>query len=270
MIIFLFLMACADPVPVALQACEALPGLATDPAGLQLLAPVLAKVDYDALASAQPTQGLQLLGSDGLAELRSKASCTVGAVEGAGQGRWAVDLERSLPAVNPDGTLGEVEVTAMSWQAVKTSDGVRLETGLAGAAIMRASAEQALEEGDLRRYASSWRAIIKKFPDPLLSVDVARAADVFDQYEYRTQLRGKPVEVDDKAGTLKGEISNVGKRDARNIQVQVDFGVGTQTVSQAATIEAIAAGTASTVDVAIPEGADGSVHIEVVGLELSP
>ena len=270
MFLLIFLMACADPAPVAKQACEALPGLATDPAGLQLLAPLLAKVDYDALASAQPTLGLQLLGSDGLAELRNQASCTVGAVEGAGQGRWAVDMERSLPVVNLDGSLGEVETTPLSWQAVKTPDGVRVETGLAGAAIMRASAEQAFEEGDLRRYASSWRAIVKKFPDPLISVDVAMAASSIDAWEYRARVRGKPVTIDEEAGTLQAEITNQGDRAVRALRVRVDFEVGSQTVSQALVIESLEANTTAPVDVPIPEAADGKVHIEIESLEFGP
>lgn len=268
MVLLLFLMACADPVPVAQQACEALPGLATDPAGLQLLAPVLATVDYDALAAAQPTKGLELLGSDGLAELRGKVQCTVGLVEGAGQGRWAVDLERTLPTVLADGSLGEPQTTALSWQAVKTDDGVRVETGLAGAAIMRASAEQALEEGDLRRYASSWRGLAKKFPDPLISVDIAHAEKVFDRHEYLGEIRGKPVEVDEKEGTLKAELSNTGDRAVSELELRVDFGVGEATASETATVEAIEAGGKAEVVVPIPEGADGKVHIEVLSLEL--
>jgi hypothetical protein len=270
MVLLLFLMACADPVPVAQRACEALPGLATDPAGLQLLAPVLATVDYDALAAAQPTRGLELLGSDGLAALRGKVECTVGLVEGAGQGRWAVDLERSLPEVLPDGSLGEVKTTALSWQAVKTKDGVRVETGLAGAAIMRASAQQAYEEGDLRRYSSSWRAIAKKFPDPLIAVDIAHAEGLFERDEYRTKIRGKPVAVDDAAGTLKAELSNTGEREVVQLEVRVEFGVGDQTASQTANVDELGAGSTATVEVDIPEGADGKVHIEVVHLELVP
>jgi hypothetical protein len=269
MTFLLFVLACADPAPVAVEACEALPGLATDPAGLQLLEPVLAQVDYDALAAAAPTRGLELVGGDGLAALRAQASCTVGLVEGAGQGRWAVDLERSLPKVNADGSLGEVEVVALAWQAVKTDDGIRVETGLAGANIMRKSATQALEEGDLRRYASSWRAIAKKFADPLLTVDVAEAERVFGRVEYLAKIRGKPVEVNEEEGTLRGEISNSGDRKATAIEIRVDFGVGDQTASVNATVEALEPGATTAVDVAIPEGADGKVHIEAVSLELA-
>jgi len=270
MFLVLFLMACADPAPVAIRACEALPGLATDSAGLQLLAPVLAQVDYDALAKAQPTKGLELLGSDGLADLRSKASCTVNLVEGAGQGRWAVDLERSLPTVLPDGSLGEVEVTPMTWQAVKTDDGVRIETGLAGASIMRASAQQAFEDGDLRRYASSWRGLVKKFPDPLITVDIAAAGLVFDQHEYKSSIRAKPLEIDEEAGTLTGEVANTGDRATATVELRVDFGVGEGTASETASIPALEAGATTQVTVPIPEGADGKVHFEVLSLELTP
>ncbi len=270
MTLLLFLMACADPAPVALQACEALPGLATDPAGLELLQPLLESKDYDALAAAAPTAGLELVGADGLASLRTQASCTLLSAESAGSGRWAVELERSAPAVLADGSLGEVQTTPLSWQAVKTPDGVRVETGLAGAAIMRASAATALEEGDVRRYASTWKAVANKFPDPLLTVDVAQAQAAFERLEYQAKIRGKPIEVDEAAGTLKAEIRNEGERSVSAVQLRVDFGVGETTASESATLEALAGGATAEVTVPIPEGADGKVHIEVLGLELPP
>jgi hypothetical protein len=270
MVLLLFLMACADPAPVAQQACEALPGLAPDATGLQLLQPLLAEVDYNAMASGWTSEGLRVVGAEGLAELRAQASCTVGLVEGAGQGRWAVELERSLPVVNPDGSFGEVATTALSWQAVKTPDGIRVETGLAGAAIMRASSREAFEEGDLRRYSSTWHAIANKFPDPLITVDIAHADVIFARHEYREKIRGKPVEVDDEAGTLKAELANTGDQAVSKLELRVDFGVGDQTASETATLEALEAGGTAEVVVPIPEGADGKVHIEVLGLQFTP
>lgn len=267
MFLLLFLMACADPAPVAQQACEALPVLAADPASLELLAPVLAQADYDALTSAAPTQGLETVGAEGLAALRGKASCTVKLVESAGQGRWAIDLQRSLPVVQPDGSLGEPETVELAYQAVKTPDGIRIETGLAGAAITRKSAETALDEGDLRRWASTWRAIANKFPDPLITVDIAKAEAVFLRDSYRSKIVGKPVGIDEEENTLKGEISNTGKQAASAIQLRVDFAVGEETVSESTTIEALAQGAKAEIAVPIPEGADGKVHIEVLSLE---
>jgi hypothetical protein len=266
MLLLPFLLACANPEPPALSACQALPTLATDPAGLALLEPLLARDDWEALSAATPTAGLELLGAEGLAELRAQTQCTLLSAESAGSGRWALELERTCPTVSADGSLGDPETTTLSWQAVKTSQGVRIEAGIEAAAIGRRNAEAAVTEGDLRRAASAWRAIQKKFPDPLLTVDIARAEATFAQAEALKMVRAKPTSVAD--GKLLVALKNQGEAPVQALEIRADFGVGDLTERRTITWASLEAGAEAEVELPVPEGADGNVHVEVVGLEL--
>jgi len=96
---------CTDPIPTAVATCQALPGLAVDEAGRKLLDPLLVAADLAALDAMPPTAGLQKVGSERLAELRSKTTCTPGKVESAGGEGWAVPMTRVSPKVNPDGSF---------------------------------------------------------------------------------------------------------------------------------------------------------------------
>jgi hypothetical protein len=266
MILLPLLLACADPAPVALSTCEALPNLATDAAGLELLEPLLAPGDWEALSKAAPTAGLEKLGSEGLAALRQQTNCTLLSSESAGSGRWAVELERTNPSVDGDGNLGEAETHALSWQAVKTPEGVRIEAGIEAAAISRRNADAAVAEDDLRRAAAVWRAIHKKFPDPLLYVDIARAEAAYAKAEALKGVRAKPTGVAD--GKLYVELSNQAQAAVGSVELRADFAVGEQTHSSTLTHPGLEAGATVEVELAVPEGADGNVHVEVVGLEL--
>jgi hypothetical protein len=266
MLLLPFLLACANPEPAALSTCQALPTLATDAAGLALLEPLLAEADWEALSAAAPTAGLERLGADGLARIRAQTRCTLLSAESAGTGRWAVELERTSPGVTPEGSLSAPETTPLSWQAVKTPDGVRIEAGIAAAAIGRRNAEAAVAEGDLRRAASSWRAIQKKFPDPLLSVDIAQAEDAFAQAEVIRRIRAKPTAVAE--GELTVSLQHQGEVPVREIEIRADFGVGDRTESATITWASLEPGSEAELKLPVPEGADGKVHVEIVGLAL--
>ncbi len=266
MFLLLSLLACADPAPVALATCQAVPNLATDKAGLELFQPLLAEGDWKALSGATPTAGLELVGADGLAKIREQTTCTVLSTEGAGTGRWAVELERSNPGVNPDGSLGEAQTHTLSWQAVKTQDGIRIEAGIQGASISRRNAESAVADDDQRRAAAIWRAIHKKFPDPLLTVDIAKAEALYEKLEYQKKIPVKAVGVEDDK--LFVEVSNTGDKPVSKLELRADFEVGDQTKSHTTTVPSLAPGAKLEVELPIPEGAEGNVHVEVVGLEL--
>lgn len=264
MFLLLSLLACADPAPVALATCQAVPGLATDAAGLELLEPLLASEDLKALKGAQATAGLEAVGSEGLATIRSKTTCAVLSAESAGSGRWAVDLERTAPTVSGDGTLGEPATQALAWQAVKTPDGIRIEAGIQGAAISRLNAEAAVAEDDLRRAAAIWRAIHKKFPDPLLTVDIARAEAAHHYGEILKKVHAKPVGVED--GKLFIEAANGNEAPVSQVEIKADFEVGENTKSETTVVPELAGGAKLEIELAVPEGADGNVHVEVVKL----
>jgi hypothetical protein len=266
MLLLLTLLACGNPDPVALSTCQALPTLASDPAGLTLLEPLLAPGDWEALSKAQPTAGLELLGPDGLAALRQQTTCTLLATEGAGSGRWAVDLERTSPSVGPDGSLGEMVTHSLAWQAVKTDGGIRIEAGIEGAAISRRNAETAIAEDDPKRAAAIWRAIQKKFPDPLLSVDIARAEAFQARAEAMKTILAKPTGVAD--GKLYVELQNRGGQAVTAVEVKADFAAGEGTKTETTTHPLLDADAVIEIELPVPEGADGNVHVEVVGLEV--
>jgi len=170
----LFLLACTDPGAVAVAACEAVPVLSPDAASIGLLTPLITAKELESVAGAEPTAGFSAVGAEGMAELRAGTICVVESVDGAGSGAWAVSMVRTQPVVNADGTLGAPVETAISWQ-VTSAEGGRAEPGLPKAVAMRKSIEEARAEGDLRRAASTLRALSSSFPDPTLAVDVALA-----------------------------------------------------------------------------------------------
>ncbi len=174
MILTLSLFACTDPEALAVSACQAVPTLSPDAASLEVLRPLISSKELAAVEGAEPTEGQKRVGAEGLAELRSKASCSVESVEGAGSGAWAVSLKRTLPEVLADGSFGDPIEAEFTWQ-VSTAEGGRAMPGLVTAAAMRRSIAEAREQDDLRRAVSTTGTLSRSFPDPTLSVDVALA-----------------------------------------------------------------------------------------------
>lgn len=259
----LLLFACTKPEPAALSACQAVTGLSTDAAGLALLEPVLVPAEVALLKAAAPTRGLEVVGSDGLAEIRSRTTCSVTATNSAGSGRWAVTLQRFLPAVGADGSLGEPQEQTLEWQVI-SEDGVRVETGLPVADSMRRSIAEAVEEGDHARVTASWKAIQRTYGDPLIAVDLAEAEAVEAAWRYRTQMEGWVEEV------LKAEVvvavENKGERDVSAADLTVTFEVSGEKVPADVALPAVKAGETGRINVAIPEGAKGRVSVKVNGV----
>ena len=263
MFLLSLLFACANPKPVALQVCQAIPGLATDARGMELMEPLLAQADLKELTDAQPTLGLQKLGSAMLDTLRDQVECEVLEVESAG-GAWADKLERSLPEVLPDGTLGPVQTRELQWQVVK-EDGLRIQPGLRAAAGTRRSAEDALQKKDYRRFASTWRAIYKKFPDPLITVDIAAATEVEARWAYRENLAAHVLSV--KKGELTCELENSGERPVAGVQVDVRFAMDGKLEVVPAQVGPVASGGKVQFAVAIPAGAKRTPSFKIGELQ---
>ncbi len=252
------LAACANPTPIATEACMALPGLSTDPAGLALLTPLLINAEGELLAAATPTLGLEKVGAEGLAALREKAVCELVAVNNAGSGRWKVELKRSLPTVQADGSLGRTDETALEWQVVD-EDGLRVETGLGVAAEMRASIAGAIAEDDLRRAASTWRALYRSYPDPVLPVDIA----VAEAAEARAALkrRVKAVVGTPKRGKLPLEVTNRNSADVVGVELKIEFDLGDPVT---VTVEQIPTKATEAISVEMPKGATAPTRVNVI------
>lgn len=161
----LLLLACLDPQP-AIDLCLAQPGLHQDPTGLALWSPLLVDSELSLIRTAQPTQGSQVLGPDGLAALRTASTCAVERHEHSGE----IHLRRERPKVNALGEQVSYTVEELHWLL---TDG-RVQTGVAEALLLRQSAEK---EEDPERSAEAWVRLYGAFPDPSLDVDLSLAED---------------------------------------------------------------------------------------------
>ena len=219
--------ACTDPEPVALAACQALPQLSTDAAGIEGLRPHLDPRELELLEASAPTLGMEAVGSEGLAQLRSSLTCTVDQVDSAGSGRWAVKLTRSQPKVGPDGSIGENQDVALDWQVVDGKDGPYVESGLRFAVTKRESLAKALEEKDYMRVAGGWRGIVQSFPDPVLTVDIAAAETLDKGWSYRKQIVPVGAGALD-AETLALQVQNTGEETVAKAVINLKFTHGGQ------------------------------------------
>jgi hypothetical protein len=237
----LLLAACTDPEPVALEACRAMPQLATDAAGLELMRPVLDPREVALIEKAEPTLGLQKVGSEGLAKLRAASTCAIDEVDSAGTGRWAVKVKRTIPTVAADGTIGDPQEQVLEWQVVDGDDHPYVETGARYASSKRASIAEAIEQRDFKRVAAGWRGLVNEFPDPVLTVDVADAEDQDEGWEYRNKLAVRAFGATDPH-TLVAVVSNTGDRPVRRGVFALTTEVEGEKVSAMATTEAIPPG----------------------------
>jgi hypothetical protein len=258
MLILLALLGCTDPEVLAVSACEAVPGLSTDTAGLTALEPLLTPSAFAILKEAEPTEGQKKLGEAGLAQIRAGTSCTVAQVDPAGSGRWAVKLKRTAPVVGPDGAIGAAEETEFEWQVVD-SDGGRVDVGMEKAASMRRSVAEAVEKGELRRAASTLRTLSRSFPDPALAVDVALAEAALERADYASKLSNTFVDASDTE--VHATFTNSGDRPVGGVSVGGNFETPEGEVVATATLGEVAAGASVEYTLAIPEGASGKVKL---------
>lgn len=259
-------LACADPKPVALDACKAIPQLATDDAGKALLAELLEKREVDILNTAAPTLGVETLGAEGLAGLRAAAECAVVQVDSAGSNRWAVKLTRTLPVVNADGSLGAPATQDLEWQVVDAPEGIRVESGLRHAASTRADIDKAVAARDYMQVAASWRGLVNTFSDPVLPIDAAAATRLDDGWAYRKAVLAVGAGVVDP-NTVAVQVQNTGTKDVADGIFTLKFThAGTEEVHEVPS-GPIAAGATVQLQVAPSSGPLGA---DVGGFKLEP
>lgn len=264
--------ACTDPKPVALAACQALPQLSTDAAGIEGLRPHLDPRELELLEASAPTLGMQAVGTEGLAKLRSSVTCAVDQVDSAGSGRWAVKLTRSQPKVAADGSLGEPEDVSLDWQVVDGAEGVYVESGLRFAVTKRESLVEALEEKDYMRVAGGWRGIVQSFPDPVLTVDIAAAETLDKGWTYRKKLVPVGAGALD-AETLALQVQNTGEETVAKAVIDLKFTHG----GKAETVQLVSGEMAPGATVELQGTAKGPMSpdvggfdAEIVAVELAP
>lgn len=255
--LLLLSLACTDPEAIAVAACEAVPTVAPDAAGLARITPLITAAELAAVTGVEPTAGAQAVGD--LAPLVAQTSCSADSVEGAGSGAWAVALTRTAPQVGADGSIGEAVTTSFTWQ-VTSDEGGRAEPGLPKAAAMRRSIAEALGEGDLRRVAATTRTLASSFPDPTLAVDVALAEAALEKSEY--DIGAAFVGANDTH--VQGQLENTGDRALVDVTVTAEFeGAGSTT----AQVASVAAGETVSFEVPLAPGAAGGVVLQVSAFE---
>lgn len=263
-LIALSLLGCTDPEPVALAACQAVPGLSIDAAGRAMLDGVLTDEELGILDAAEPTLGLQTLGEAGMKEIRAKTTCVVTKMESAGASRWAATISRTAPSVTPEGALGDPVETELTFQIVDV-DGGRAEIGMKRAAAQRASIAEALAEEDYQRFASSWRALERNYPDPVLPVDVAAAEALEARMDYRKSVELTFKEAGD--GMVQAEALNTGDKPVASALLSATFEGSDE--SPEATVGALPPGEVVAWSIPIPAGAEGNVKLTVNSLEFA-
>ncbi len=221
MLLLVFLLACNDELPsVALETCQLLPGLATDQRGLELLESKILEKEYEILQKADPTMGLALVGSDGLERLRSQVKCSVENSSKIGKNKWSVRLARQQPRLNPDGSMGEMETVHLDWR-IEGPPPFRTRIGLDSAEQLRGQAAEASQNGQYKWAAALWKAIYRKFPDPLLAVDLAAAQEASERFQYRRELEPQVQSV--TGSKVLGQVHNNGDRAISSATISVEY-----------------------------------------------
>lgn len=263
----LLLAACSDPVPVAEQACKALPGLSVDAAGLAALEPLLIDEEIALLKAAQPTLGQQKLGPDGLAALRAATTCKVlDSASGGRSGWWVVEVNRTTPVVGADGSLGEPAEVILEWEVMDKGRDLRVRTGLEKAVGTLKEIQTAAAEKDYFRAAAVWRALAKSYPDPVLPVDVAWAESRDAAWVVGKKLEHALLGQDVDANVV-GETLNPTDTAVADVTVRFVFATDPESHADAHT-GPIAPGAKAEVRAPIPEGYEGNVRMETADLSL--
>lgn len=262
----LLALACTDPAPVAVAACQALPGISAHPSDLALYEPLLTAADVEVLRHAEPTKGLAVFSPEALAELRKRTACTADEVNGAGSGRWAVKLTRTMPELKADGSAGEPVTTSFEWQ-VSDEQGGRVDLNLVASTIARDNAAEAIDEEDFKRFASGWRAIAHRWPDPVLVVDVAEAEALDARMAYAGKLEHSFVAAGE--GLVQATVQNTGDQAVSGILVDAAFESAEGKLHSQARVGAVAPGETATYVVEIPDGAEGNVRLRTLDLRLA-
>lgn len=263
MLLFLLALGCTDPSPVAIAACQALPGIAIHDSDRALFEPLLTARDLEILRDAAPTHGLAAVDAATLADMRSRTTCTADEVNGAGSGRWAVKLTRTSPTVSGEGSVGEPAELSFEWQ-VSDEQGGRVDLNLEGASIARRNADQAIDDEDWKRHSSGWRALAHRWPDPLLAVDVALA----EALETRMGYAGKLQHSFDAAGEglVQASVRNTGDKAVTALVVDAVFESASGPLHARSELGAVPAGGQLAYTLEIPDGAEGSVRLRTIDL----
>lgn len=219
--------------------------------------------DIAELQAAHPTLGVQNIPFETYTKLREATTCEVVEKNGAGSGRWAIKLSRTSPKLSWDGIVGEPETTEFEWQIIDEKGG-RLDYEITTANIERKSMGEAFAARDWKRVAAGWRAIARRWQDPLLAVDVYAAESLQTRMEYGDQVVSTFLEAGD--GLVRASLKNGGDKDVAVALVHGVFQTADGEQRVPVEVGPIAAGATIEYFVQIPDEAEGSVKLHTMDI----
>jgi hypothetical protein len=176
--VILLLLGCSlqlAPELKAVRACDAMPGLSLDSAGLAMTKGIIVD-DERALWADNIAQGpgFERIGYSGYGVIRANLSCELVSLEGgkAVLERQEPDIDQ-LPIWEPTSVwdLPTRSVT-LNYTVEDTPEGPRVRTGLAQAMQAAEQARALHKAGDAQGAISAWQSLAKTYPDPMIRFEI--------------------------------------------------------------------------------------------------
>jgi hypothetical protein len=209
--VILLLLGCTlqlAPELKAVRACDAMPGLSLDSAGLAMTQDIIVD-DERALWAEHIAQGpgFERIGLGGYGVIRANLSCRLVSLE-AGR---AV-LERTEPDISqltPWETTSVWELptrtTTLNYSLEETPKGIRVRTGLAQAMEAAAKARALNTAGDAPAAVLAWEALQASYPDPMIRFELEEIQRQVDLVEMDQVLQGPQAET--RLSNLAGPVT---------------------------------------------------------------
>ncbi len=174
----LLLLGCSlqlAPELKAVRACDAMPGLSLDSAGLAMTKGIIVD-DERALWADNIAQGpgFERIGYSGYGVIRANLSCKLVSLEGgkAVLERQEPDIDQ-LPIWEPTSVWDlPTRSVSLTYTLEETPEGLRVRTGLAQAMEAAEQARALHQAGDAQGAISAWESLAKTYPDPMIRFEI--------------------------------------------------------------------------------------------------
>lgn len=207
----LLLLGCSiQPAPeiLAIRACDAMPGLSLDSAGLAMTTGVIVD-DERTLWADHIAQGagFERIGLSGYGVIRANLSCVLQSIDSD-----SVQLQRIEPDITQLSPWENTAVWELPSRTVtldygleQTPDGVRVRTGLASALEQAQQARSLHEQGQSDQAIATWETLYTSYPDPMIHFEILEI-----QRQQALQQRDQTLEGPDgpvKLSALAGPVT---------------------------------------------------------------
>lgn len=224
----LLLLGCSlqlSPDLKAIRACDAMPGLSLDSAGLAMTKGIVVD-DERALWAENIAQGpgFERIGYAGYGVIRANLSCKLVSLRD-GQ---AV-LERSEPDIDQLAVWEPTSVwdlptrtVTLNYTMEDTPEGLRVRTGLAPAMDAAAKARALQQAGDYQGAIAAWKTLQLTYPDPMIRFEIEEIERLVHMAQIDQVLAGPDGEV--RLSALAGSVTLVVRtpQDCSDCQAMLD------------------------------------------------